>query len=335
MTLGRRTSAVWSAAMLGAALAGCAGANRPIAVVQAPRSTAAPAPIVTTANDGLEVHWWIADDTDGAVGHALSIYADPALPDAEHIRARWNANGLRMVQVPQEQFAGLQSRLPAVRAQRKLWVGWVTSWTEIVRGRRAGGASPLIIDGQRSPMPFGVLRLIARCWPAPAEPQAADQWGGPAMVRLELACQLQVEENADVRDVFAQPRIAAVQDEGPVFRQLTLETLLDPQFVYVITSEAPNVVWSSRGASMTQTLSPQAPVNSGAGDDASAGEPEASFEVEVRAALPFDSIGPPVSSPLTVGQAMLSASHSETGWRDIRIIVVLIPRALERFQLLP
>jgi hypothetical protein len=314
-------------------LTGCGTRNIPAAARPVEPIVGTPPPIVTTAKDGLEVHWWIADDTDGAVGAALAEFTEPPLPQGEALRERWNANGLRMVQAPGEQIGELEARLPPLRARRRLWVGWATAWTEIVRGRRAGGASALIIDGQRTSMPTGALRLIARSWPVPIEPTGERQWGNEPRVRLELACQLAVEHSVGAEDVFSQPRVVPVPDEGPILRQLTLETVLDPRFVYVLTSEAPGVVWAPSAARQASPEPPEAAPGSPA-EPAAEGS-ERLMEPEGRLDLPSEPLGPPVSSPLTVGQAMLSASQAETGWRDLRIIVVLIPRAPERYQLLP
>lgn len=319
-------------ALCGGLLLGCGAKPRPAPVVPSAPAPTAPPPIVTTAQDGLEVHWWIADDTDGAVGAVLSEFVEPALPADLSVRARWNANGLRLVQVPIERFGELESRLPATRTRTRLWVGWVTSWTEVLRGRRAGGASALIIDGQRSLLPLGALRLIARSWPAPSEPSGNQSWGDRPAARLELACQLVVEAPLTATDVFEQPRLTDVPDEGPVFRQLTLETLLDARFAYVVTSEAPGILWTSAGRRTIGSADVSPPP---ATPDIPDSQVEQQRHAEDNIELPFEPLGPPVSTPLTIGQAMLSASHSETGRRDVRIIMVLVPRTPERFRLLP
>lgn len=320
--------AIALAAML---LAGCGTTLRPMEVRRLPPATGAPAPIVTTASDGLEVYWWISDDTDGAVGAALAAFVDPPQPANEAMRVRWNANGLRMVRLPADQFSDLERLLPVLHSRRKLWVGWVTDWTEVFRGRRAGGASSILIDGQRTSLPAGTLRFIVRCWPAPAPPTGERAWGDRPGVRLELACQLDVQKTIGAGDVFTEPQVASVVDQGPVLRQLTLETLLDPGFIYVLTSEAPGVTWYSREARMgaVSPAAPATPTQSPADDS----EPVA--QAEPLAPIALEALGPPVSSPLTVGQAMLSATQSETGWRDSRVVVVLIPRSPDRFQLLP
>lgn len=320
-------------AMAATILAGCGSSLRPMQVRRLPPATGAPAPIVTTSADGLEVYWWITDDTDGAVGAALAAFVEPPEPASEPIRARWNANGLRMVRLPAEQFSDLERLLPVLHSRRKLWVGWVTSWTEIFRGRRAGGPSPIIIDGQRSSLPAGTLRFIVRCWPAPAEPTGDRVWGDRPLVRLELACQLDIQETVGAAEVFSEPQVASVVDQGPVLRQLTLEALLDPRFVYVLTSEAPGVTWTSRESRMGAVAPSASALPPPDGADAARSEDLA--QAEPHDPISFEALGPPVSSPLTVGQAMLSATQSETSWRDARVVVVLIPRSPNRFQLLP
>lgn len=309
---------------LGALPGGCGAPSRAPAPAPAPEpALQAPEPILSTARHGVEVHWWIADDTDGAVAKVLSRYLSPLMPTDDDLRRRWQGNGLRMVRIPAEEITLLQRRLPPLRARRRLWVGWNSTWDEVFQGRRAGGAGALLIDGQRASLPAGVLRFIARAWPAPRlEGDALRGFTSPPIARLELACQLHIDPVLNAADVFQEPRQIPPQDAGPVFHTLTLETALEDGFAYVITSESPDVAWES----LQPADSPHPPAPPAPPDDAEDG----AFD-----AFAAEPLGPPSVRALTIGQAMLSARFEETGIRDFRVLVLILPRCPERYRLIP
>ncbi len=317
-------------------------------------------PLVSSATGGLELHWWIADDSDGAVAQTLAPFASPPLPDDNILRERWTASGLRMVRLPLPDFANLQRSLPALHAWRRRWIGWAPAWTELFLGRRtstsaATGAAFAIIQGQRRSIPPGALRLLARAWPAP--PAAADighsnaPTAAPtATIRFELACQVLTDQRANAADIFRQPTIVPEEDRGPIFSGLTLDTTLDPGFIYVITCEAPTVEWTTHPLAPAAPPATSTPRESSAAIDPTqpiddlltvalatprATPPTPPTSPDPRSAPPFEPLGPPVSQPLTLGQAMLSASSQETGSRALRVVLVILPRAARPYRLLP
>lgn len=317
----RRFPALAAALALTGAIGGCGEPRRTQPVreaLEAPALAPASEPIVAASRHGLEVHWWIADDTDGVVGEALRAFAEPALPLSPELRERWRVNGLRMVRLTVEQFDALQRTLPPLHARRRLWVGWVTQWQEIFRGRRAGGPAGLLVDGQRRSLPAGALRLIARAWPAPGLAEEGHRAGAIApQARLELALQLQAERPRSATDVFEQPSLLPAEQEGTVFHPLTLETALEDGFVYLITSEDPQIEWSAGAAPAREPPPPGAE------------------EIPLLDVSPEDVFGPPASGALTLGEAMLSATYEETGARDFRVLIALLPRCPDRYRLLP
>lgn len=304
-------------------------------------------PLVTTASGGLELHWWIADDTDGAVGDALAAYADPPLPADSILRERWTSSGLRMVRLPLAEFAALQRTLPALHAWRRRWIGWSASWTELFQGRRikpsgATGAAFTIIEGERRPMPAGALRFLTRVWPAPPTfAPAIDHIQGrpatpPPTIRFELACQTAPDQRESAADVFRQPRVIAEEDRGPIITDLTLDTTLDAGFIYVITCEAPGVEWRPAPADAAAPGTTSGPREPSAALDPSAPIDDLlTAATDDGAARLFEPLGPPVTEPLTLGEAMLGASTEETGARAVRVVLVLLPRATRPYQLLP
>lgn len=298
---------------LGAAVAGsvafAAGSCSPAPRAE-PGEPRTPPPIVTTAETGIEVHWWIADDTDGAVGRVLANFAEPAHPDDSALREAWALNGFRMVRAPALELDAIVASLPPVRIHQRQWVGWVTRWTEIFRGRRAGGATPLLIDARRRSLDRGLTRALLRAWPS------FDSEGDSparAVARVDLAFQLSRVPDEASLPAFATPEIVPPELEGDVFGALTLSDAMEEGFIYIITGETPGVTWR-------------------AGSGASGPPPEPARAPE-RAGP--DPLGPPVSAPLTLGEAMFTRRADENAGPPVKALLVILPRTPESFRLLP
>jgi len=291
--------------LLAAGVASCSPAPRDRQPTEAPVT---PPPIVTTADAGLEVHWWITDDTDGAVGRALAAWTDPAMPPDPALRDAWSLNGFRMVRAPALDLAEISTRLPPVHMRQRQWVGWVTRWTEVFRGRRAGGAVPLLIDAQRRSLPRGTLRVLLRCWPSFEGTGDAPE---RAVARLELAFQMDESGDEPAQSAFAAPAVVAPQSEGEVFRALTFSGALEEGFIYIITGEAPGVEWKPGAPGRAPESGPSA---SGAATE---------------------SLGPPVSAPLTLGEAMFTRRADEDAGPPVKALLVLLPRTPDSYRLLP
>lgn len=315
--LGRRASG--SLALLAASLlAGCAGDTRqeaaPLPVpAPVPEASAHPAPaepIVTGATEGLEVHWWLADDSGGAIGAALAPYATDLQPDDRATRGRWESSGFRLVRVPSDRWPTVEPALVPLHQRTKDWIGWTPQWREVFRGRRVGGEQPIVIEGERTDLPRGLLRVLLRSWPAPPADPAVRR----PEVRVEIAFQL-LPVDARSRDPFARPKIVPPEEEGAILRRLTMQSALDPGYVYILTAEAPGVTWERRSDS---------PVDAPASDD---GERAGAMDELIP--------GPPASGPRTLGEAGLGASVDETKNRPAKAVIVFIPRAPSSYQLLP
>lgn len=268
-------------------------------------------PIVSGRVSGLEVHWWMGDDTDGAVGKALARYARDEPAEQPTLR-RWRAEGLRFVRVPEEELRSLQEDAPPITQWRRTWFGVAPRWTEVFRGRRAGGDVPLIIDGRQRELERGVLRFLARCWPAPAP-------GGGVHLRLELALQLHRVGPATPDQVFSGPRRTSPEEEGRIFHELTLETTLREGEMLAITAEHPGVEW---GEPREQAR------DEGPLDERLAPEP-------TPVARPDQAPGPAGRRAMTLGEAMLSATREQTKIAPGRVVILLVPRTEEEYNLLP
>lgn len=274
-----------------------------------------PAPLLTTADSGLEVHWWVAQDTDGAVGRALAGGLAQPLPSDPVLRARWDASGLRLVRLPIDQFPALQQRLVTVRSWHRRWIGWTSAWTDVFRGRRTGGRTPVVIDGARRQFASGTLRILARAWAMP--PRPGEQ---APLVRLEVAFQHQPDA-PESADPFEPPATIPEAEAGEVFRALTLELSLEPDSVYVLTAEAPGVVWS-----------PGEPEEAPS-ERLAAENPAIVLEPgEADASAVF---GPASQSPRTLGQAMLTGDAPSALEPPLKALVAFLPRAPRRLWLVP
>ncbi len=295
-------------------LGACASNPPPPPTVVAPRAPAVelppgvPAPLVTTATDGLEVHWWLTDDSAGKVARALGAFLEPAQPSDEALRQRWESSGLRMVRAPIDRIADIEQSLPAIQQRRRQWVGWATQWTEVFRGRTAGGAGPIIVDGSARTLPRGTLRILARCWPAPARGGIE----GPHQVRIEVVLQHVPEETPTAAAAFTEPAVRLPESEGECFAALAWEGVLEPGFIYLIAPEAPGIAWG-RG-----TTSPK---------DQAAAPPDQP--------TPGAPTGPLASGPLTIGQAMMSFSPGEVARGSPKAVLMFLPRPPKDYRLLP
>ncbi|HBS28944.1 MAG TPA: hypothetical protein DEB06_05725, partial [Phycisphaerales bacterium] len=215
--------------------------------------TGAPPPIVAHGGSGLEVHWWIADDTDNAVARALAQHSEGAWPEDESLRAAWALNGIAALRAPAPALEALRRALPPVGLNQKQWHAWLPRWTEVFAGRRAGGPAPLVINGQRRSLPSGVLRAIVRCWPSFDE---ADPGAPTTVARIELAFQVRTPEVPGARATLTEPTMSPAEREGEVFRPLTLTASLHEGFIYLITGAAPG---ASPAPASTGTASPPPP----------------------------------------------------------------------------
>lgn len=275
------------------------------------------APSVRGSQNGLEVLWLVAHDDDGAVARALAPYVAQPVPMSDETRQTWADNGLRIVRLPVDDLATLESSLPLVGIVNRQWMGWALEWREAFRGRTLEKDSPLVVNGLRRTMPGGALRFIARCWTAPSP-------DGP-VIRLELTPQLferlETRSRADELAAFAAGEAPVGFDainEGRVFDTLAIEAPLEHGFAYVITGEAPGVDWNAPAPSA------EAPKID-----------EDGFMVEPRGEAPSAAFvaGPPALAPPTVGEAMLNVRALGPDERPAKALFILVPRTPARFDL--
>jgi len=267
----------------GAAAAEVSGVPATVSTVQ--RSSGA-----ATGDDGLEVRWWLADDSEGAVGRALAALGAEESPATETAAASWSLNGVRWMRLPASKLGELEAALPAVQQKEQGWMGWASTWTEVYRARaESGGVVVADVEGSRLLAP-GRARLIARCWTAP---EFGTEGGLVQRLRLEMTVQ-SVSARRRGRDDLTGQGGTGIEDQGPVVRGLTVETALDEGFIEVITAERPGVVWGV--------------------DEAPAGETAGS------------GYGPPAPEVRTVGDVLMVTSGVGRGAPALKAVLVLVPR---------
>jgi len=203
----------------------------------------------------------------------------------------------------------IEQSLPSIQQRHRQWVGWATRWTEVFRGRPTSGIGPVIIDGAARTLPRGTLRVLARCWPAPAQATGPE---GSFNVRIELLFQHVPEEAPTAAAVFTEPKVRLPEDEGELIASLSWTGALEPGFVYVIAPESPGLTWGG-------TKKPAAPSDTSPPDQPT----------------PAPVSGPAVRGPPTLGEAMMAWAPGEAARGAPKAVIMLLPRPPSEYRLLP
>ena len=273
---------------------------------------------VRAEEDGLELRWWMVDDTSGSLARVLSKYEDRPVPMRDSVRQLWRANGLVVLSVPVAELAALREDLRRARrstdAQRgrnasrpvpgrssisirvhEEWLGQRPRWTEIMGGPVMPHGAVLAMDNGPVRLGPGRMRLLARCWSVPlmGSPERV-----PAGLRVELALQYaDLERRGGLRwTAGADDASEGEDDRGLVFSRFVAEMI-------ALEGDALVVATVGRGA---------------LGD-----EPE----------RPREAVGPATSLP-TIGQALLSDPRGGAATGAPKVVLVLIGRTSEEYTLI-
>lgn len=264
------------------------------------RDAARPTPAAETVPVGLDVIWWVADDTTGAVGAALAEHVQPPFPEDSALREAWRASGMRLARVPIERLAEIERGVPAVGQRYRTPVGWSVEWKEVFRGRQVGGEAVLIAESRRI-FSAGVMRLLARCWPLVGGGDATGR------VHLEMAIQWEPAPSARTVDPFARPEAVPEDQRGEVLRGLTFSAAVEPGFAYILTTEEPSAEWTPRPPPTIEETGFSPPEGIEGSDS---GKPKAN--------------GPALPRTPTLGEAMLGAPETESNRRRLKALVALL-----------
>ena len=321
-----RRPALQPVACLGAALAltGCAPAPRPLGP---PVRTAHASPGAHAQAFGLELAWWVVDDNPFddrlATGEAPRAIADArpiaevfapylnrVVPVPKDARERWKANGFRMVSVPRADLDAVRDSLRLSGPVQQQWVGESPRWMQAMQGPRWTSPQPARLDDGPVTLSPGSLRLLMRCWSAPAlttasiDPAKLPVGAIPGAVHLELIPQHATP--ADRADIAAllKPR-PALHDEGALFTRLSLEASFNTDDALLIIPDRPDAEWKIKT------------------------EPAPDFGEGL-----FSSVGPPIPATPTLGELMMTDLPTG-GRRNSRIVLVIQPIPPATFNLLP
>lgn len=283
---------------------------------------------------------------------------------------RWGEWGFRMVWVPVDRVGTLLDALTPVRPSSVQWLGEFGAWRAIVRAGEMRPTSVRVGDSLRR-LDGGRPSLIARSW---VEPMLGDPAAGGAVVgaavRLDLGMQIQRDDRSGQR-FFDPSREGSIEDSGMVIDPLLCSLKLSGRRALVIVGEAPGADWGQLPEPIMVDLT--APFGKKDGDGQGGDErdrtgptagPRADEDggigprqdEEQRPPVEPDGAGarPPAASKpgpgsgepqrptiLSLGELMLTTDGSrivrlnETRVLPKRVIVVLVPYAPDRFQILP
>jgi hypothetical protein len=256
---------------------------------------------VRGGDNGLELRWWVCSDRGDEIARVMAPYIDQPTPFGGELADRWRENGLRLVRVPLDDMLTLRRELPLLGRVDRHWLGQIPRWTELLQGDTIASDRPLYFQGRRASMETGRLRLLARAWTAPT------LYGPRLRVDLTLQHVPQTMPFLPGFDALDAPSRLPAEMRGEVFTELTANMTLDPGYAYLIIPEDPMHTWTSSGA--------------------------------MRPAAWFDwgeIAGPPAPPLPTLGEALLTTmGMANTRDRELRAIVMLVPRTPDRFALLP
>ncbi|MFG0257618.1 MAG: hypothetical protein ACF8GE_06925 [Phycisphaerales bacterium JB043] len=280
---------------------GCARRGADVsALTDALSEQGAIAPAVRGGENGLEVRWWVLDDDADRIARELRPYLQQSIPLGDRMSEHWRENGMRMVALPLSDVASIRSRLPMLGRVDRHWLGQSPRWTQILEGE------PVLNQVSRQQhlldLPDGRMRLLARAWTSPSV-------GAQPSMRLDLS--LQFVDDLRRRDPFARSLVSDAMGSigfGQVFDDMTIHVELREGWAYLLVPDDPTRVWDSSDR-----------------------------------ALPIETydwgemLGPPAPPSPTLGEALLTTlgAPSETlPRRDLRAIVLLIPRLPDTYRLL-
>lgn len=248
-------------------LGGCAddaGPAFPIALDGGGASSDSPVPIGMESpvalgpREGLELRWWVTDSPASVLGEAIAEFAAHPIPLEPSMRELWETSGLRLVAVPLDRLAELQSRLATVGAINQQWIGQSGAWIDAVVGRERPRATAVTMPDGALVLPPGQLRLLARCWVGPGSAASADNRSRslPGVLWVELVPQHDEEHATSVQSEFSL-RTSKLDplEHGLVFSRLRAQFGFTSSsdaaeaavpMAYLIIPQRPDQTWDSR-----------------------------------------------------------------------------------------
>lgn len=314
---------------------------------------------------GVELHWWLTQDSDSVIARALAPYDETKAFLPEEVRERLRLSGVRVLAVPLSEIVVVHQVAPPTSAWSRRWLGQSPEWLQIMRSRRVAESTRSVVYGSEQRLPEGVLRLLGRAWIVPERVEREEGPSIEASMRIELVAQVQQRDPVTDRDNrFAIPRedsvTPALEGQGPLLEELLLGLTVPPGYAIVLTTAAPEADWSQvEGVTRENLIEELERRESAVADEAGADDAEGSAparfgptvgpsdvptDAENDEAQVFETLDAPMptlansfgprAAPLpTVGQLLLESRDRLS--RPMRGVVILIPRLPDEFQLLP
>ncbi|MFG0293863.1 MAG: hypothetical protein ACF8MJ_12030 [Phycisphaerales bacterium JB050] len=314
---------------------------------------------------GVELHWWLTQDSDGVVARALAPYDQDLEFLPEELRERLRLSGVRIVAVPLSEIVVVHQVAAPASAWSRRWLGQSADWLQIMRSRRVAEGTRGVVYGSEQRLPEGVLRLLGRAWIVPERVEGEEGTSIGALMRLELVAQVQQRDpRVDHENHFEIPNLnlvtPALEGQGPLLEELMVGLTVPPGYAIVMTTASPEADWSSVEGVTRENLLDELQrreteeagesVVEGVGEGGaprfgpSAAPGDVPMDAENEETQVFETLDAPMPSlansygpraaPLpTVGQLMLESRDRLS--RPLRGVVILIPRLPDEFRLLP
>lgn len=318
---------------------------------------------------GLELHWWLAEDSRADIARVLAPYDQPTEYLTDDLRDRLRQSGIRAVAVPiSELFVVHQIAKPRSAWQRQ-WLGQETRWIQLFNARKvpAGIRSAMYSGEQR--LPEGILRMLGRGWMQPSTVVRDGQRSIEPVMFIELAVQI-VEPRRPTPQTnriliptadFNTPE----ETRGPFLDDAAVRLVLPRGYALVLTTDSPDSEWggsdvvtrdnlieellrreqrttadpldpatptpSTRFGPTPQSVDDEDPTANPAGGSV---DPQSIFQT-LDAPMPSlaAAFGPPSAQIPTLGQLLMETQDGMG--RPLRAVVILVPRVPERFSILP
>jgi len=285
-----------------------------------------PVPLVMGATAGLEVHRWVVDDRDHAVARALASLVWRPVPLDAPLVEQYRVNGFRLLACDPSEADALLAQLRPVAPVQHQWYGMLGAWTELIAGPDLPGGVRTTTDAGVVELAPGRLRLLARCWTVLDPARTVD--GVPAAaIRVELIPQYELSRRIDPLRAALEPE-RTIADEGVTFHRLRASWVATQDQALIIVAESDNVDWND----LPPPFRPAPPPSDEPGPNPD-GDEQAPDTGPLQAA--GDVFGPEPLEPPTIGELMLIGRDLTESATRAKVVLVLIPRAPEVFELSP
>ena len=301
------------------ALSGCGPGSSSGATTVKPGATETEldlSPVVRGADAGLEARLWAVQARPGLLAAVFGEFGPPTGADARQV-ARWQQNGMRVVEVPLDRLDRVHAQLPTIGTRNREWLGMLPEWVEVVQGTTLAGERTIRLDSGEVRLGPGRLRMMARCWAMPDVGRATEHVTKPdtgagvgTLLQLELMPELWMPRQAHDRSLGLLFEDVVSSGEpgvrGIAFDRLVLGWQATGTHALVIVAESADADWSEPA--------PGRPESESAGPRV---------------------FGPPAVVAPTLGELMLTNLTAPDMPGDARVVIVLVPRVPERFGVMP